>query len=172
MKIPIALVGLGAVADRIHLPACKSIPQLDIVAGCDPDSATRQKMARKFGISRVFETDEAMLDAVRPQIVIVGTPPPTHFSISSRALKAGAHVFCEKPFMTNLDEADSIIELAAGQGRLLRVNNQYRFMTMYRKTKERLIRGDFGRLFYIQAWQQMFHPPTVEQNWRSSLFQY
>jgi predicted dehydrogenase len=55
---------------------------------------------------------------------------------------------------------------------LLRVNNQYRFMSFYAETKRRLNEGEFGRLFYIQAWQQMFHPPAKETNWRNQLKQY
>ena len=56
--------------------------------------------------------------------------------------------------------------------RLLRVNNQYRFMTIYRETKQRLERNEFGRLFHVQCWQQMFHPPASEPNWRRELLQY
>lgn len=87
-------------------------------------------------------------------------------------MESGAHVFCEKPFMPNVEQADRIIELAARKNLLLRVNNQYRFMSFYRETWDRLQRGDFGRLFYIQAWQNMFHPPARETNWRSELKQY
>jgi predicted dehydrogenase len=45
-------------------------------------------------------------------------------------------------------------------------------MTYYAETKRRLEQGEFGRPFYIQCWQQMFHPPGKETNWRSSLKQY
>jgi len=52
------------------------------------------------------------------------------------------------------------------------VNNQYRYMPLYSRTRERLERGDFGRAYFIQCWQQMFHPPAVEKvAWRASLTQ-
>lgn len=172
MKTSIAIVGLGAVAERIHIPACRQTPGLELLGGCDPDAATRERMARKFQLPRVYADAGRMLSEVRPDIVLIGSPPATHFEMAAEALHAGAHVVCEKPFMSTLEEADRIIELARSRKRLLRVNNQYRFMSFYRETKSRLARGEFGRLFYVQAWQQMFHPPSVETNWRSQLRQY
>src|SRR6185295_3443174 len=94
------------------------------------------------------------------------------YELAEMALQAGAHVLCEKPFMPTLGEADRIIDLARRNNLLLRVNNQYRFMTIYRETRRRLERDEFGRLFHIQCWQQMFHPPSKEVNWRSRLSQY
>jgi predicted dehydrogenase len=171
MRTPVAIIGLGAVADRIHLPACRAVPEIEVIAACDPEPAIRSRMARKFRIPRTYSDVAEMLAEIRPAIVLVGSPPSTHFSVASQALERGAHVLCEKPFMPTLDEADRIIDLARARKRLLRVNNQYRFMSFYRQTKERLDRGDFGRLFYIQVWQQMFHPPAMEKNWRSQLKQ-
>ncbi len=172
MKTSIAIIGLGAVADRISLPACRAVPELHLVAGCDPDPGARTRMAQKFGIPRTYPDIENMLAEIRPDIILIGTPPATHFPIAARALEAGAHVLCEKPFMSTLEEADRIINLARSRRRLLRVNNQYRFMTCYNETKRRLERGEFGRVYYVQVWQQMFHPPAMERNWRSSLKQY
>ena len=45
-------------------------------------------------------------------------------------------------------------------------------MTFYTETKRRLLAGDFGRVFYIQCWQEMFHPPEQETNWRNQLTRY
>jgi predicted dehydrogenase len=129
-------------------------------------------MAQKFGIRRTYAAMDEMLPEIKPDIVLIGAPPSTHFGLARRALDNGAHVLCEKPFMSTLEEADRIIDVARARKRLLRVNNQYRFMSCYRETKERLLRGDFGRVFYIQVWQQMFHPPEQEKNWRSQLKQY
>ncbi|MDQ6676698.1 MAG: Gfo/Idh/MocA family oxidoreductase, partial [Acidobacteriota bacterium] len=171
-KISVALVGLGEVAHRIHVPACRAVAELELVAACDPDSDRRRSAAATFRIPQLFENDEKMLSDVSPQIVIVGAPPDTHFAITCRALRSGSHVLCEKPFMSSVDEADEVIRLAADRKLLLRVNNQYRYMNIYRRTKERLLRGEFGRLFYIQVWQQMFHPPSLEENWRSTLPRY
>ena len=172
MSVRVGIVGLGGVADRIHLPVCRGVPEIEVAAGCDPNSQAREKMAQKYGIPQTFETVEGMLAAITPEVIIVGTPPNSHFAICRLAFEAGAHVFCEKPFMPSLEEADRVIRLAEEKQRLLRVNNQYRFMSFYRETKRRLEKGEFGRLYYIQCWQHMFHPPEKETNWRNQLKQY
>ncbi|HXE05286.1 MAG TPA: Gfo/Idh/MocA family oxidoreductase [Bryobacteraceae bacterium] len=172
MKTRVAIAGLGGAAERIHLPACRAVSEIEVVGACEIDEKRRKAMASRFGLACTFETCEEMLAAVSPDLVIVGTPPESHYSLSELALDAGAHVFCEKPFMSSIAEADRIIELARHNRRLLRVNNQYRFMTIYRETKQRLERNEFGRLFHVQCWQQMFHPPASEPNWRRELLQY
>jgi predicted dehydrogenase len=79
-------------------------------------------------------------------------------------------VFCEKPFLLSVEEADDVIALARAQRRLVAVNNQYRYMPIYRQTRERLAAGEFGRLYAVQCWQQMFHPPANEKvSWRRGL---
>lgn len=172
MPVRVGVVGLGGVADRIHLPACAAVAGLEIVAAADPNPDTRRAMAAKFPIGATFESFDAMLAAGGMDMIIVGTPPGTHFDICKQALEAGLHVFCEKPFMQTVEQADAIVEVAREKNLLLRVNNQYRFMSYYAETKRRLAAGEFGRPFYIQAWQQMYHPPAKETNWRSTLKQY
>ncbi len=171
VSVSVAVVGLGGVAHRIHVPACRAVADLQIAGGCDPSEDARAA-ARKIGVNRTFATVEELLSRTSPDFVIVGTPPGSHFEICRQAMAAGAHVFCEKPFMPDVDQADRAIELAERRNLLLRVNNQYRFMSFYADTFARLQRGEFGRLFYIQAWQNMFHPPARETNWRSQLKQY
>ena len=164
MKTRIGIVGAGGVADRIHLPACRALGDAEVVGICDLNPEARRRISEKFGVPRDFANLDEMLYQVHPDVVVVGTPPQSHFEICKKSMEAGAHVFCEKPFMPTVNEADRIIDLARRQNLLLRVNNQYRFMTFYSETKRRLLAGDFGRVFYIQCWQEMFHPPERESN--------
>jgi|SRR5579862_1529112 len=171
MSVRVAVAGLGAVADRIHLPACRAVPEIEIVGACDPDPAARERLSSKFSLPRTFVSVDEMLLTTRPDVLIVGTPPDAHAGVCLQAIDCGVHVFCEKPFTATLDEADRVIEAARAKNLLVRINNQYRYMTFYRETFERLQRGEFGRLFYLQGWQRMFHPPEHETNWRSGLTQ-
>src|SRR5215472_14303607 len=126
MSTRVAIAGLGGVAERIHLPACRAIPEIEIVGACDPDASRRRAMAARFGLHKTFETCEEMLASVSPDVVMIGTPPSSHYFLAEQAFNAGAHVFCEKPFMTSVEEADRVIEHARRSNLLLRVNNQYR----------------------------------------------
>jgi D-apiose dehydrogenase len=164
-----ALIGLGGVAERIHLPAIRSVSSLELVGACEPDAARRDAIARQFGIRAVFADAEALLRETRPDIAIIGTPPDSHHEIALAALEHGAHVFCEKPFVTAVSEADEVIAAAERAGKLVAINNQYRHMAFYRQTGERIARGDFGSPYLVSCWEQMFHPPSKEKNWRAAL---
>jgi predicted dehydrogenase len=165
----IAMIGLGGVAERIHLPALAAVPGVEVTAACEPDAARRAAMGAKFKIAQLFADAESMLRASPADIVVIGSPPDQHYRQSLLALEHGAHVFCEKPFVERPAEADEIVAAADQAGRLVSVNNQYRFMPIYRKTRERIAAGEFGAPFLISGWQQMFHPPSFEKNWRAHL---
>jgi predicted dehydrogenase len=167
----IAVFGLGAAAEQIHLPACASLPGVEVTSACEPDATRRTEVGRRFGVPRLYPDAPSLLAAERPDVVIIGTPPDTHRDLCLLALDHGAHVLCEKPFVGSVAEADEVIVAADHKGLLVRVNNQYRFMAMYRVTQERLAAGDFGPLYFVQGWQQMFHPPSTEKNWRAGLVQ-
>lgn len=167
-----AIIGLGGVAERIHIPACRAAPSIELVGACDLNAETRLRLSEKFGVKAVYPEAATLLEKEKPELVIIGTPPDSHHELCLLALDHGAHVFCEKPFMRTVEDADQVIAVACERNLLLAVNNQYRYMPIYRRTHERVERGDFGRLYFIQCWQQMFHPPAVEKvGWRAALQQ-
>jgi predicted dehydrogenase len=169
--IRVGLLGLGAVAEQIHLPSCAFLPEVRLVGACEPNADRRERIGRRFGIPALYEDAAALLEKEKPEAVIIATPPDSHHRLSLLALEHGAHVFCEKPFVRSVAEADEVIAAAERRQRTVVVNNQYRFMKVYRRAQERIAHGEFGRPFLIQCWQQMFHPPSAEQNWRSQLAQ-
>lgn len=70
-----------------------------------------------------FEIRSTLIDALddRPVAAIVVTAPDTHFAVAKSCLEAGLHVFVEKPLSFRRNEAESLIDLASSQGRLLAV---------------------------------------------------
>jgi len=167
----LAVVGLGRAAEEIHLPACAHLAGLEVVAGCEPDAARGRAVQRRFGIPALYEDASTLFAREKPDIVIVATPPDSHRELCLLALDHGAHVLCEKPFMPTLAEADEVINAAERRQRAVVVNHEYRELRIYRETGERLARGQFGQPYLIQCWQQMFHPPGFERNWRAALVQ-
>jgi predicted dehydrogenase len=167
--LQVGLIGLGGVAERVHLPALRTLRSVELVGACDPNDARRAEMGRRLRTPAVYATAAQLLDREHPDLVIIGAPPALHRELCLLALSRGAHVFCEKPFVANVAEADEVVEAASRAGRCVAVNNQYRYMRLYHETRDRIAHGDFGRLFLIQCWQQMFHPPSRETNWRAEL---
>ena len=170
-RLRVGLIGLGKVAQDIHVPACRAVSDLEIACACEPDNTRRQAFETRTGVPVRYSDAADMLASEHHDLVIVATPPQTHFDLCLLALQRAAHVFCEKPFVASLPQADALIAAADARGRLLWVNNQYRHMKMYAETQARLARGDFGRAYFLQCWQQMYHPPSMERNWRAQLEQ-
>jgi D-apiose dehydrogenase len=160
MTYRIAIVGLGQAAKNIHLPAYRKIPALEIVGGCDPAAKPR---AFAFPL---FSSVQEMLARTKPDILAVVTPPDSHFALTSLGLESGCHVFCEKPFMTSLDDADTIIGLAKHTRRQVVVNNQFRFMRIHRAAKEMIGTAEFGKLVFLTMHQTFFVTEETEAGWR------
>lgn len=160
MKRTLAMVGLGAAARTIHLPAIAKCSDLEILAGADP-------MA-KYGDFPfpLYPSIDDLLAACTPDILVIATPPHTHHSFVKKGLEAGCHVFCEKPFMETLEQADDIIALADQHGRHVVVNNQYRFMNIHTAAREKIGTPDFGDLLFVSMHQTFHMTPETEAGWR------
>src|SRR5918992_770747 len=83
---------------------------------------------------------------------------------------AGAHVICEKPFVSSLEEADRVIEAATAAGRRVALNHEFREMPIFRAVREAVGR-EGGEVVFAQVWQLMDLPPWAEPGWRGRLLQ-
>jgi predicted dehydrogenase len=164
-----ALIGLGQGAEQFLLPAISRVGGLNLVAACDPEAARRERARQRWGIAQVYESAEQMLQQEAPELAIIAAPPQTHHALAVLALSHNCHLFCEKPFMLTLSEADAALAQAAGRGRQVAVNNQYYQMPIFRRLQREIDSGRAGRVYQIHAWQQMHLPPHEESGWKQAL---
>jgi predicted dehydrogenase len=168
--IRLAIVGLGAVTRNIHLPAYKKLSaKISLVGGCDVQEDARAGFAKVRPLVPVFSDIDQMLRTTKPDIVSICTPPFLHFSQCLAALKNGCHVFCEKPMVETLAEADDIISAAEKARRRVVVNSQFPFMKIHAAAKAHLGRPDFGRLLFLHASQTFRPTPATEAAWRGEM---
>jgi D-apiose dehydrogenase len=158
----IALVGLGAAASQIHIPAIRSVETLQLVGGCDIRLPTRH-----YDFP-VHTSVDGMLLQCRPDIVVIGTPTEFHFSIAAQVLSAGTHVFCEKPFTSTLNEALQLLEIAKANGVQIGVNNEFRFMDCHRAAKAVIGTPKFGALTFVSMQQAFRTTQLTEAGWRGA----
>ena len=163
------LIGLGAGPENILLPGLTGVPEIRLVAACDLDRGTRDRVAKRWGIPKTYGDASEMMAVEKPDLVVVGTPPKTHYQFSLLALEHGAHLFCEKPFMTSLAEADEVLVKARKLGKMVGVNSQYYQMPIYHRLQRAVDRDEAGRLFQIDAWQHMYLLPNEEGGWKADL---
>jgi predicted dehydrogenase len=164
----VALIGLGVAGERLHLPALAGMPSVAVVGGCDIDPRCRDRAAARWKIP-VFADPDEMLDRVTADVVIVASPPADHAGHCLRAIAAGAHVVCEKPFASSLAEADLVIDAAARTQRHVVVNHEFREMPIFRALVDHVTRRHAGELHFVQVWQLMDMPPWTESGWRRQL---
>jgi predicted dehydrogenase len=163
------LIGLGAGPEKILLPGLTSLPEISLVAACDLDSGTRNRVGQHWHFPKTYGDASEMLSVEKPDLVVVGTPPKTHHKFGLLALEHGAHLLCEKPFMTSLAEADEVLAKARQCQRWVGVNSQYYQMPIYQRLQTALDRGEAGRLYQIDAWQHMYLLPNEEGGWKADL---
>jgi predicted dehydrogenase len=164
-----AYAGLGWATHAFHLPGARRVPGVEIVGGCDPSLEQRERFANATGAPAFAGLDE-LLERTSPELVVVATPPDSHAELCLRALDAGAHVFCEKPFVSTLAEADAVLDAASRAGRRVAVNHQYREMPIFKALKERIGSDEAGRLVFCQMWQLMNVAPWDEPvEWRAAM---
>ncbi|MFJ9751930.1 Gfo/Idh/MocA family protein [Streptomyces chartreusis] len=142
----VAVIGTGAIVSGSHLPALRSHgDRAELVAAVDVDPA-RLAAFRELagdGVTGYTSTDE-MLDAVRPDLVLIGTPPSLHREQTIAALGAGAWVLCEKPLCLSLAEYDDIAAAEEASGAYASVVFQHRYGSGAVHARELIASGELG----------------------------
>jgi predicted dehydrogenase len=148
----VALIGCGKVADQ-HMYAIHRIPDCEIVALCDQEPLMARQLGERYGVSACFSDAREMLQSVRPDVVHITTPPQSHYSVAADCLKAGSHVYVEKPFTITAGEAESLIELAEDRGLKATVGHNYQF-TLEMLEMRRLVEKGFlgGKTVHLESY--------------------
>ena len=169
MKFRVAVIGLGAAARNIHLPAYLKLNKLKVVGGCDTDYNKRIDFKKKYNFMDIFDNSQEMIEKTKPDIVSICTPPPLHYDQCIMSLNYGCHVFCEKPLADNLNQVDKIILLSDKKKRFVIVNSEFPYMNIFESTKNVIGTPDFGRLLFLQAWQLFKPTEYTEAGWRGNM---
>lgn len=106
--VRIGLFGVGHLG-KIHLKLLKEIPGYEVVGFYDPSDAAAEKVAADFQVTRFTSADKLIETCDAVDIV---SPTVTHFEIARQAVKAGKHIFVEKPLANTLKEAKDLVSLA------------------------------------------------------------
>ena len=158
-KTRVAIAGLGRAAKAIHIPALRKLRDVEIVGGYDP---VQQK-----GDFPIFASLGDLL-AMKPDVVVIATPPDSHGEIAVAALEAGAHVFCEKPLANSLIEADAVAAAAKAAGRKVCINSEFPFMPTHLAAAREIGSGRFGRLLFAELHQTFVVTEETEAGWRGN----
>jgi predicted dehydrogenase len=122
----VAIIGCGKIADQ-HVEQVLRIPETRIVGVCDRERLMAEQLRDRFPVDREYDDPEELLATERPDVVHITTPPESHLSLAELCLKAGSHVYVEKPFTVNFAQAVQLIETAESTGRKVTVGHNVQF---------------------------------------------
>ena len=137
--LKIGVLGVGHLG-KIHLKCIQMIEELDLVGFYDPDDTNAKKAQELYQVKR-FETMEELIDKV--DIVDIVAPTTVHFDLAKVALKAGKHVFIEKPVTNTLSEAEELLSIAREKGVKVQVGHVERFNPAFLALKGRKLNPMF-----------------------------
>jgi predicted dehydrogenase len=125
-NLRIAVVGCGKIADQ-HLLAIRRISGAKVVGVCDSDTLMAEQFAERFKIDYFTNDFARLLIELKPDIVHITTPPQSHFALALQCLEAGSHVYLEKPFTIDTQEALSLIKVAEDLNLKITAGHNYQY---------------------------------------------
>jgi len=141
--LKVAIVGCGKIADS-HAMQIQRIKDCEIVGVCDREPLMARQLYERFPVKSYFSHLTQLLDEARPDVVHITTPPESHFGIAKVCLERGCHVYAEKPFTINEEEARGLIALANERKRKITVGHDDQFSHVARRMRTLVQSGFLG----------------------------
>ncbi|MFO0892813.1 MAG: Gfo/Idh/MocA family oxidoreductase [Isosphaeraceae bacterium] len=161
-----ALIGGGFIGP-VHAEALRRIG-VEVIGLLDATPELARAAAAKVGVSKVYNTLDELLADSAVDTVHIASPNFAHYEQAKRVLEAGKHVVCEKPLANTSKETAALRDLARSRpGQAAAVNYNIRFYPLCHEMRDRVARGDIGRVLsvtgsYTQDWLLL----PEDYNWR------
>ena len=148
-----AVIGVGHFG-QYHAHKLADAEGVDFIAAVDRHADRAAAIAARHEVEAITDYREIL---GRVDAVSIATPPASHFSIARDFLEHGTHVLVEKPITETVEEADSLIRLAADRHKVLQVGHIERFSAVGRRIGEIV-----KRPLFIQAQRMGLFKPRGE----------
>ena len=160
-KVRLALLGCGGIMHK-HAGRSKGLPGVEIVGLCDTvDENMDRLLERSLGhldaAPPKFDDPAKMLDATRPDAVVIATPHTLHYDHAVLALDAGCHVLMEKPMVTELVHALDLERRVAEAGKVFCIAYNTPCTAELYTLRDYVRTGEFGKLKVVSV--------CLSQNW-------
>jgi predicted dehydrogenase len=144
------IISSAKIGRNALMPAIDAAENARLVAVGTPNAEKVREQQEKYGFRVISSYEELLAD---PEIDAVYNPLPNgmHAEWSIKALEAGKHVLCEKPFTVTPDEIDSMVAAAENSGKWLMEAFMYRFHPQMDRAKEIVQSGRIGTMRFIRA---------------------
>lgn len=167
--IRVGMIGVGGMAQG-HIRNLLTLPEVELVGLADVSELSLDKTKAKHGEAvaalPTFADYRKMLDTQKPDAVVVCTPHTLHFGQAMDCLSSGAHVLLEKPMVTRVPDAHTLLAKIKETGKVVGLGYQRHAMPVFRYIKERIGSGEFGAVQAVTALQQQGWAKGTVGSWR------
>lgn len=161
-RIRTGVVGYGLAGRVFHAPFVQSVPSLELVAIVQRTGDTAKEAYPD--VQQMRSVDDLLASDV--ELVVIGTPSPTHYPLTKQALLAGKHVVCDKPVTTTLAQAEDLEATAKAQGKLLFPFQNRRWDGDFMTMRSLIADGKLGRVVTLDSRFDRYRPQPKTGAWR------
>lgn len=149
-KLRVGIVGLGEVAQIIHLPVLQDLPdRYQVTAVCDISAGLLQRIGDRYAVAHRYSAASELIATEDLDCVFVLNSDEYHAECVIAALKRGLHVLVEKPMCLSPQEAAAIIRARNEAGTSVMVGYMRRFAPAFEKAREQI--EAMGRINYVRV---------------------
>lgn len=157
------VVGFGLGGKIFHAPFLHAIDGLELTAILQRHG---DDAARAYPGVAIARTMEELLAQPELELVVITTPPSTHFELARQCLEAGKHVVIDKPFVAASEQARQLIELARARKLVLSAYQNRRWDGDFLTLKKLIAGGELGRLVSLESRFERYHPGLRPKPWQ------
>jgi len=150
-KTKVAVIGLGGIAQLVHLPNLSKLNNAVVTAVAEVNKNRLNTIADKFNIAERYSNHNELLENSDAEAVIIATPTSSHKDLSIACMKAGKDVLVEKPLARTFNEAKQITDAANKFKRKIMVGMNLRYRPDAMILKSLINAGEIGSPFYIKC---------------------
>jgi predicted dehydrogenase len=164
--VGIAVVGVGYWGPNLARNL-NELPDARLVAVCDKRRDALELIGRRYPAAKMVVDYEALLADPEVDAVAIATPVSTHHALAAAALRAGKHVFVEKPLAASSDEVHDLIRLAGERGLVLMPGHTFVYSPPVNMIRELIAAGELGEVYFISTSRVNLglHQPDVSVAW-------
>lgn len=151
-RMRLGIAGLGRLGRRHALNLARRCWRAELMAACSPLADEREWARTQLGIERTYDSVEALLGDPQIDAVILVTPTSMHAEQTIAALRAGKHVFVEKPLALQVEDCERVEAVARQHAELVAmVGFVRRFDPSYQQVHADIAEGRLGRPFLVRS---------------------
>ena len=147
----VAIVGCGDIAENSYMAQMHRNKRAEVVACCDIKPERAAHISQKYGVPHVYTDVDALLAGEDFDIFMDTASIPNHYALNMKALKAGKHLYSQKPIGLTVEQATDMIEAAKTSGVKFAASPIHMLRPDIQEAKRLIAQGVLGKITHIRA---------------------